>query len=205
MSNILFITSSMGYGGAAKMLSFVAESLCKRGHNVCIANLENTTGPVGYIRTVSEDIKVISFANIPRMKQILGIKNVAKNFRADIIIGFTEIPNGIARIVGFMLGIPSIISERGDPTITHLGKDIKSSILRAIINSSKGGVFQTEGAQAYYGSGLKRRGIVIPNPIFIKGEVPNIPYCEREKSIVSVGRLDNYQKRYESNRARRNN
>ena len=39
--------------------------------------------------------------------------------------------------------------------------------------------------------------MVIPNPIFIKGEIPEVRQNEREKTVVSVGRLDNFQKRYD--------
>ena len=67
----------------------------------------------------------------------------------------------------------------------------------AIINKSIGGVFQIAGAKAFYGEKLQERSIIIPNPIFIKEPINFVPYENREKTIVSVGRLDNYQKRYD--------
>ena len=197
MSNILFITASLGFGGAAKMLSFVAESLCQRGHKVSIANLKNTVGGAGYERFVREDITVYDVSGLGRKDQILRVRKIAKESSADVIIGFTELPNAIASIVGFTLGIPSIMSERGDPARTGVGKGFKNALVLKIINSSRGGVFQTEGARAFYGKGLRRRGVVIPNPIFINGEVPSVDNADREKSVVSVGRLDNFQKRYD--------
>ena len=78
-----------------------------------------------------------------------------------------------------------------------MSASIKSRVARWIINRSRGGVFQTDGAMAYYGKGLRKRGTVIPNPIFIKGELPEVDFSEREKTVVSVGRLDNFQKRYD--------
>lgn len=197
MANILFISSSLGYAGAAKMLTFVAESLSKRGHKVSIANLKNTTGDTEYTRPVAEEIIVTTLSGMSTANQLREIKKIAKKQSSDIIIGFTEIPNAIARIVGFMLGIPSIISERGDPTRMGLGKGFKNGIIFKIINSSQGGVFQTGGARDHYSRGMQKRGIVIPNPIFITGDVPFVPYDKREKSVVSVGRLDNFQKRYD--------
>lgn len=197
MANILFITASLGFAGASKMLCFVAESLSDREHNVCIANLKGTQDVTNYQRPVSESIRVENFAGLGRKGQILGIRKLVKEFRADIIIGFTEIPNVIARIVGFSLGIPSIMSERGDPARTGMGKGLKNRLVLEIVNTSKGGVFQTEGAKEFYGKGLQKRGMVIPNPIFITGEVPCVDYSEREKAVVSVGRLDNFQKRYD--------
>ena len=197
MANILFITQSLGFGGAAKMLVFVAESLSSRGHRVCIAKLKGTTGYDEYERTVSEKISVADVSALGRKGQIMEIRKIAKQFSADIIIGFTAMPNFMAKIVGTMLGIPSVMSERGDPTRTGMDKGLKSHLVFKVINASCGGVFQTDGARSFYGRGLQKRGVVIPNPIFITGEVPFVAHENREKSVVSVGRLDNFQKRYD--------
>ena len=196
MANILFITPSLGFGGAAKMLSFVAESLYNRDHSISIVNLKGTTGGGDYERTVSEGIQVFDASFGTKREQLKEIRKVAKKISADVIIGFTSSPNMYAKIVGALLHIPSIMSERGDPTKTTAG-NFKSKIVNAIINTSRGGVFQTDGAMKFYSRGLQKRGVVIPNPIFITGDVPFVPYDKREKSVVSVGRLDNFQKRYD--------
>ena len=197
MKSVLFITPSLGFAGAAKMLSFVAEELNKRGHDVCIANLKETTKGKPDERVVSQNILVKDISNLGRKDQLCAIRKLAKERKTDIIIGFTEIPNLMARLVGLSLRIPSIMSERGNPERTGVGKGVKNRIVLEIINRSRGGVFQTEGAKAFYGKGLQRRGVVIPNPIFVTGELPNVAQHEREKSVVSVARLDNFQKRYD--------
>ncbi len=179
------------------MLCFVAESLAKRGYNVKIVNLKSTANVTDYERQV-EGVEVITLPypknenkNIYYIKKIT---NIAKTSKSKVIVGFTAFPNMYASIIGKILHIPSIISERGDPNRT-IGNSFKDKLLTLIVNASRGGVFQTEGAKEYYGKGLKKRGIVIPNPIFINGEIPNIPYEKREKTVVSVGRFDNEQKR----------
>ena len=182
------------------MLVFVASSLAKRGHTVSIANLNRVPEYVNeHRRNIDDSISV--YENDDGLHSISSdlkfLTRVAKETKPHIVIGFTEIPNVVARLISLLRGIPSIISERGDPARFGLGKGLKNGIVFKIINSSRGGVFQTEGARDYYGKGLRKRGIVIPNPIFIEGDVPFVPYKEREKSVVSVGRLDNYQKRYD--------
>lgn len=197
MLNILFITNSISFGGASKMLCFIAESLSDRDHNICIVNLKATKNVTTYERKLNPDIAVHTIESQGRKQQIVEIKKVAKTFCADVIIGFTEIPNAMARIVAGMLGIPSIMSERGDPERTGVGKGVKNRLVLKLINSSRGGVFQTEGAMNFYGKGLRSRSVVIPNPIFINGEIPIVNHANRQKSVVSVGRLDNFQKRYD--------
>ena len=179
------------------MLIFVAESLSNRGHKISIANIKTTITSISNERSVSKNIPVYDVSKLSRAKQLSEIQRIAKNMSADIIIGFTEIPNAMARIISLMTGIPSIMCERGDPMQTNIGKGLKNKLVLKIINSSKGGVFQTEGARDFYGKGLQKRGVVIPNPIFVNGEIPHIDHKDREKSVVSVGRLDNFQKRYD--------
>ena len=198
---ILFITNSLGFGGAEKMLTFVANSLYARGHVVSIANLNRVPEYVNaHRREIAKGIAIYEME--PGFSKTAGEKlrfvlRTAKKENVDVLVGFTEVPNVIARIVGGLLGIPSIMSERGDPVRTGVGRGLKNRLVLALINTSRGGVFQTEGAMDFYGKGLQRRGVVIPNPIFVDGEIPQINYAEREKTVASVGRLDNFQKRYD--------
>ncbi len=199
MLRIIFITNSIGFGGAEKMLTFVANSLSERGHICAIVNLGAVPEYVNvYKQNIDEHIDVFNVKDKVQQKkrkaEIKAVAQYAKEFHADVLIGFTNFPNMYATVVGKMLKIPSIISERGDPAIT-LPNTFKDRILKLIIDSASGGVFQTNGAKAYYGKRLQKRGSVIPNPIFIKGTVPNVPYEEHEKTVVSVGRIDNKQKR----------
>ena len=198
MRRVLFITNSISFGGAAKMLCFVAESLVARGHEVVIVNLRATENVTEYERTIA-GAEIVTFDAVPNGKnrhiyRISKIKKIAKDKHSDVVISFTTFPNMYASVVGKLLHIPSIISERGDPNRT-IGNSVKDKIVTFIINNASGGVFQTDGAKEFYGNGLQKRGAVIPNPIFIEGEIPKIPYAQRKKTVVSVGRLDNEQKR----------
>ncbi len=197
---VLFITNSLGFGGAEKMLTFVAGELSNRGHNISIANLNRVPDYLNsYKQKIQDCIYVYEFDKTQRTvkAEISFLVNIAKTKKFDAIVGFTEYPNMYAKIVGTIMGIPSIMSERGDPKYAYSGKGFKNRLAFKIINSSRGGVFQTDGAKEFYGKKLQKHGIVIANPIFIKGEIPNVKQSEREKTVVSVGRLDNYQKRYD--------
>lgn len=200
MARMLFITASLSFGGAAKMLAFVAEAMLERGHEVHIANLLTTANVTNYEREIAANAKIYQVGKevgTNKLKVLKALVDIARAVRADVVIGFTLFPNMYASIVGKMLRIPSIMSERGDPQRTGVGRGLKGKLILDIINGCSGGVFQTEGARSVYGQGLVRRSTVIPNPIFIDDEVPFIPYEQREKSVVSVGRLDNFQKRYD--------
>ncbi len=199
--NILFLTNSISYGGAAKMLCFVANELQKRNFNISIINYNSTGNHVDYSQKIDENINVYEYRvggirGLKRLHQIRYTKKVAKEVRADVIVAFTFIPNTIGCIVGKMLNIPSIMSERADPHIT-ITSSLVDKLLLKIINKSAGGVFQIQGAREFYDKGLQERSTVIPNPIFIKDDIEFSEFSQREKSVVSVGRFDNNQKRYD--------
>ena len=199
--NVVFVTSSIGYGGAEKIMSFVADFLSKNGHSVVILNLNAVPVYVNeYTQSFNENIKVISLEKCNRNKHRFRIQNiisVVKEYKADIMVAFTMFPNFYAEIVALLTGIPAIMSERGNPYITF-SKSLKDRIIYNIINQSKGGVFQTKEASLFYGKRLRKRSIVIPNPISLKNTtIPIIAMQDRRKTVVSVGRFQNVQKRYD--------
>lgn len=200
---IVFLTNSIGFGGAEKMMAFVANGLCKKNHNVTILNFDSVAKEVNAsLQSFDNRIKVIPYfgvkeGKISSLKKLaFAFNNISRN-NADIIIGFTAFPNFVARIVGSLKGIPSIMSERGNPFITIDKTNFHSRLELAIINQSKGGVFQIAGAKEFYGEKLQKRAVIIPNPIFVNEPISTIPIEKRQKTVVSVGRLDNYQKRYD--------
>ena len=201
LKKIVFITISLGFGGAEKMLTYVANQLTLRGHSCSIININSADNYVNVKQQkLEKSIKIYSLKQThsknKNFHRILQIYKIVKDIKADIILGFTVYPNMYAKIVGTMLGVPSLMSERADPyrTADH---SIKDKIMMLLINTSKGGVFQTDGAMKFYTKGLRKRGKIIPNPIFINDELPKVDFLAREKTVVSVGRLDNEQKRYD--------
>lgn len=200
---IVFLTHSIGFGGAEKVMSFVANSLAENGHDIIVINF-NSIGE--YITQVSqefnESIKLYSFSGnssgIRRRYEILRFTyDIVKANRPDVLVGFTTFPNFIGKIVGSIFHIPSIMSERGDPNFTINKKNLHSLLELLVVNQSDGAVFQIKGASEFYAKRLQKRGAIIPNPIFTQVEMENEKIVERQKTVVSVGRLDNYQKRYD--------
>ena len=196
---ILFITDALGYGGAEKQLVFVAEGLLQQGHKVAIVNLNLRGGHEGQ-RPIDSNVKVY-VANIPfrnsfksTIDYISFSLKAAKHFRPSIIVGFKQL-GFYAVVVGKLLGVPSIISERADPYTAYKNASRQLRFKLWCINQASGAVFQTEQASSFYSKGLQKRGVVIPNPVFIQGKIPSIDYSNRPSTVVSLGRLDNKQKR----------
>ena len=76
-----------------------------------------------------------------------------------------------------------IVSERNDPNKCSFQK--KRDLLYPF---AKGFVFQTQDAMNYFSESIRKKGVVIPNPVSDK--VPERYVGERRKEIVAVGRLE---------------
>lgn len=195
---IAFITSCSCFGGAEKMLCWVATELQQFGHDTVIIDLKSNVNNVDFERSIDPRIKVIpaqakGFKGLKRLKQILDVKQILVSEQIDIVVGFTSYPNFLASICGKIARIPSIISERCDPAVELQNRIAK--FYHYFINKANGAVFQIEGAKSFYTERLQNKSVTIPNPIFISESAQEPEY--KNKAIVSVGRLDNYQKRYD--------
>ena len=85
--------------------------------------------------------------------------------------------------------IPVILSVRNDPKEEY--KNIKRKIFMKILYPlADGYVFQTEEAKEYFSLKIQRKSVVIPNPIN-EDFIVDKPYDgEREKTIVTIGRIE---------------
>ncbi len=195
---ILFITHGLGFGGAEKMLTFVANRLSSRGHVCAIADMQLTPDYTNAKKQVPDpSIEIFPLERAQGNKNrhyVRELCRVSRQFNPDVLVSFITYPNLCCAAAGKCLGLPTVISERGDPSVGG-GRSFKQRLWFYMINRSRGGVFQTQGAQDLYQRGLRKRGVVIPNPIFVEGELPRVSMEQREKTVVSVGRLENRQKR----------
>ena len=197
---ILFVTDTWGYGGAEKQMVFAAEGLFGRGWNVAILNLSQDKS-AGENRIVDKGIQVF-VADIPYNNVIQSnydlLKHTAaivRKYNPNIIVGFNEIANFCVSVVGKLCDTPSIISERGDPYISFKDARLPRRVKLWCINKSTGAIFQTHQASEFYGKRLCKNSIIIPNPVFVNRTLPPIDYERFPKTVVSLGRLDNKQKR----------
>ena len=198
--NISFVTDCIGYGGAEKMLLFIAKGLYNKGHKVAIINLNNQKGyKLNHVDYSGIDVYELNtnYKNtfVSNYEYLAFTIKSAKQHKSEVIIGFKELANFCAATVGKILRIPSIISERGDPFTSFKNISLIRKIKLKIINSASGAVFQTKDAGAFYSKKLESKSTIIPNPIWKNKDIKSIDYYNLPKEIIYMGRLDNRQKR----------
>lgn len=194
---ILFVASSLSYGGAEKMLAFVANGLCKKEYTVSIANLLEEQEEVQSLASsiTVEHIRTRDVRYIEKLEKIKKLREYIKSETPDIVVAFKSTPAWLACLAAKHLHIPVVFSERGDPYVEDL-KQWRTYPYWKLINHAAGAVFQTYGAKEYFEKGLQERSIVIPNPV-APVQCDNYSDDLEDKAVVSFGRFENFQKRYD--------
>ena len=199
MRKIVFLSSSLSYGGAEKMLCFVANELTKRNYHVVVINLMEHRDDSGRLNKNVKviDLEPLNIRYLDRLDQEIKLIRYLRRIKPDVIVSFKFKPNYLSVIAGKLLNIPVIISERCDPSREYILKG-RDGVYWKIINTADGGVFQTPGAMQFYSYKLRRRGVVIPKPMVLDTDICHtVRDNDKANTVVSVGRLSNVQKRYD--------
>lgn len=125
-------------------------------------------------------------ANFIKREKIL--KETWKQLHPDVILSFLGKNNIMAIKSARGLGIPVVVSVRSNPSREYGTKSLNLS-MRHYFKKAAGVVVQTTEAAEYFDSRVRTK--ILPNsihPDFINRSV--VPFEERAKEIVTVGRLD---------------
>jgi glycosyltransferase involved in cell wall biosynthesis len=204
---IAFLTPALDYSGAPKMMAWVANQMHRQGHSTKIYLLYSDKvmqpldeGVEFECLNLSRSKNRILRNTVDLAKSVHKLHKMMKKEKPDIIVTFLD-------TVGYMYMLKNkfskrfkvVASERSDP---YAYKGLAGKIRHKLIGLADRVVFQTEGAKEFYSHNKKMiaKSVVIPNPIIPKNAsygLKKVSYEERDNRIVSVGRLDLKQKRYD--------
>ena len=190
--NILILSDSYNGYGAEHMLLWLGNMLSAHGYMVyACAIFDKEKNP--------EIAESVSFIGLDKkrpcaplglmcsyfVKSSLEISEICKHKKISLIITFKENPLCIAQIVKRITHVKHIHSERDDP---YYRNTVAARLKMKLYKYVDWMVFQTEGAQHFFGKDIIEKSVIIPNPV-------NMP-CEKwessiaQKTIVNVGRLN---------------
>ena len=147
--------------------------------------------PVGYL--LDNKIKISAIGKksgnklIDRIKRYKEVKKIVKAEKPDLVLSMPE-DTGIYVLWGLLgVKVPVYVSERNNPWVMP---DVKiTRILRKLMYPfAKGIIFQTEMAKSFFSKRIKKKGVVLSNPVDDE-RIPQPFKGERETIIVGAGRL----------------
>lgn len=197
---ILFLNTNIGYGGASKIIVWVANQLAAAGHDVTFLTYRDNI----IRQPLESSVKLIQAqleetgGDVKLLHSVKWINRLIKENNFDLGVSF--LPPSILRLALASKGtsIKLIFSQRGDPYYTTSSRNFKSKLISKLntwaFNQADGYVFQTKMAQAYYSDAIQNKSAVIPNPISPMQRT-EVREGRIRKSFVAVGRLDLKHKR----------
>lgn len=186
---IIFSNFTLINAGAERVISILANSLCRMGHDVEI--LLYYDKPLGY--QLDEKVKVVvaerEIGTKNKIKHILYRRRHIKKSGADVVVSFLA-PMNMFNIISMAgLKIPLIVADRNDPRRVPTNRIIRS-LRNFLYRFADGIVLQNSTNQKYFSRCVQKKSTVIFNPIELgKYQGASLICGEKKKEIVSVGRL----------------
>ncbi len=119
------------------------------------------------------------------------LENIWADIKPDLILSFIGKNNIMAIRTAGKFGIPVVVSVRANPPMEYYTRTLKT-IANKLFLKAAGVILQTTGAAEFFDEKVREKCHVLPNSVseeFVVRDV--VPFENRTKTIVSVGRLDN--------------
>lgn len=187
---VLFVSNFLGDGGAARVISVLAEELANKGYEVTICSYPfrnreeyHHAQNVKYVKFEMQHQKGILY----KIERITKLRKEIKKHKGATVISFEYFMN--MQTVVAMIGLHNrlIISERNDPARVG-GKTPTKQMRNFLYGFADCLVCQTQDALEYFPKKIQEKSMVIMNPI--KANLPEPWQGKRKKQIVNFCRLE---------------
>ena len=182
---VIFIVPSMAGGGAERVVSVLANTFTEKQ----IQSKVMMTAGSECVYSLRPEVELLEAGTqtgksiTKRFKRIFTMRKLFWANRDAVLVAFEPDAAFFAGIAKVGLGMKLVASERNDPR--SFGNKVTRRIAYEIADFL---VFQTQDAKAYFPGHLQKKSQIIANPV--KDDLPDIYEGERNKTVVSVGRLE---------------
>ena len=182
---IAFIIPSLGFGGAERVISVLANNFVKNNEVYILT----TNAPKDIAYVIDTRVKNINVHQKSVFKTWLGVRRVCNEKKIDVAIAFMSDIGIISAVFLAFSRTKLVVSERNDPFIDKKKNSKKIKLLEKLSRLFIDGyVFQSNGAKQYYPQKCQKKSRVILNPIDLD-KLPERNTDIIDNRIVSVGRL----------------
>lgn len=194
---VTLVISSLGPGGAEKVLCSMAGYWAERNRSVTLLTFDDGREAPFYAlhRDVvhrSLGISGVSHSLVhgiaSNLKRIRVLREAIQESRPDVAIAFMDAVNILTLAAAARTRVPVIISERTDPALNPIGGAWRL-LRRWMYPLASCLVVQTEAARAFFPTRMRSRTWVIPNPV--AAPPPRVAHRtgSQGKRVVAMGRL----------------
>ncbi len=197
MKKILIVANSITGGGAERVATILAGGLCERNYEVYFAYYYDAEKSY----TISKDVNLIKInsykTNCNRVKAVFNrlsdLRKVIKTIKPDYILPFLY--DIYVYFASKFLKVKFLTNIRVNPSV-FLKSKIKHFFRDRACKKSNAILVQNEEQKEYFSKKMQKKVFVMPNPVDASFFNVEKKYNNRIESIVSVGRLNDYQKNF---------
>lgn len=191
---VCFFTSSLGAGGAERVLSVLSKPLTDYYDDVQYIMWYEQ--PVFY--QIDEKVKIVSIEKLSRetgkFRKMKWLRSYIKKEKPDIFISFSAPFNMLALASLWKTSVKVIAAERVDPRSFRWGKHYE--VLRNILYRTAYGILaQTETSKDYFKGSLFKKCDVIYNPVLMEKKIVGSAITHNNRNIIITAARLEYQKR----------
>ncbi len=200
---ICLFNQDLGYGGAEKMMAWLANSLAADS-SFFVTFLTFRDNDKDY-QQLDDAVTRLRISSEKKGGNVLDIVRTAVSLRKflcrerpDAVIAFLSPAQLRLRMAAVGTGTKVIFSHRSDPYYRNFNgfkAEIAGFLSDLVFRSADSFVFQTKRSMDYFPPDIRRRAVVIPNPVKpLNCQSSRIPGGDSPR-VVTVSRLDIKQKR----------
>lgn len=189
--NIVFVSTELCGGGAARVMTSMANYWAEIGHSIAIVSFESASAVSYYplsskVRVVfaTRILDSINSDTLNNVSHFWRLRKTIKSLTPDVVVSFIDTTNVRVLLALAGSGIPVIVSERIDPARHELGwaarrlRDISYRLADAV-------VVQSCRAAKYFPQTIQARISIIENPVEPQRGSPS----KHATRILAAGRL----------------
>jgi len=193
---IVLAISSLGSGGAERVIAVLAGALAARSHQVWLVTLSGTEQDFYPVDSRVRRIGLHLMGDSPNVlhalranaRRIRALRRVVSDVAPHAVVSFMTSMNVLAILACRRLAVRIIISERVDPG-AHREPKVWTALRSLLYHRADAIVVQTESIAAWFRQRLRgAQVVVIPNPV-APVAVGATPRQESDPFILAAGRL----------------
>lgn len=194
------VISSLASGGAARVMSIMANFWAERGREVTIVTLASQSRDFYSLHPMVRRVG-LSFSPKPKglwegltsnLRLVRVLRRAVRVSKPDVVISFVHSVNVLTLLATLGLRVPVIVSERTDPT-RHVVRQEWSLLRRLLYPRVRALVVQTGGHVRRWAETFVRRDRVhvIPNPVVAPDPgLAGAASPSRDPTVMAMGRLE---------------
>ena len=190
MKHLAIVTRNLKAGGAERVVAQLAKHMVFNDIHCTIITLENEE--IFYSLPPEVRIEAIGKKSpkgyIDKLLKYKEVRQLVKVLKPDVVLALPE-EIGIYVIPAlFGVQVPVVVSERNNPWIMPW-KKVSRFARKLFYPFAAGFIFQTEQAASFFSKRIRKKGVILPNPLDLE-RIPQPWEGERRKEIVGAGRLE---------------